>query len=230
MMNMKTKNIILLLTVAFFAAGCADMSARIAKTSAEASSAGRKHDEVAINKLAASITSSDLSQDHLRSYSSNTITTLFATLRTISFYSPDNEGYASRLGIVFKEKVRRKDYTDEDVSQVFKAYLMAGLFEEAAVLEKEFSDKSLPNIPQIIPSGNSPSAGWSAYKISDNGAKAESVSLTKDAPRVIMVMRPTCEFAVMAAKAIFADKDLGPVFRANGFMLTRYSTQPEWKP
>jgi hypothetical protein len=218
---MKTKRIFLLVTAAVFAAGCADMSARITKTSAEALAAGRRHDGAAINKLAASITSSDLSQDHLRNYSSDTTATLFGTLRTISFYIPDNADYASRLGVVFKEKVRRKEYNDEDISQVHKAYLMSGLFEEAAALAKEFHDKSLQSIPEILPAGNSPSPGWQAYKISDDGKKAWLEFLAKDGPRVIMVIRPACEFAEMAAKAILTDKELGPVFRSNGFMLTR---------
>lgn len=218
---METKIIVLLVAATVFAAGCADMSARITKTSSEALAAGRKHDDAAINKLAASITPSDLSQGHLRRYSSNTISTLFSTLRTISFYIPDNADYASRLGVAFKEKVRRKEYNDEDISQVHKSYLMSGLFEEASALKKEFPDKSLPNIPQIIPAGNSPSSCWQAYNISDDRNEARLEFLTKDGPRVIMVIRPACEFAEMAAKAILSDKALGPVFRANGFMLTR---------
>ena len=64
--NMKIKNIILLVTAVLFTAGCAGIDARMGRISTEITDAGRRHDDAAINKLAASITPSDLSQDHLR--------------------------------------------------------------------------------------------------------------------------------------------------------------------
>lgn len=197
------------------------MSARLEKTSSELSTAGRRHDNAAINRLADSITASDLSQDRLRAYSQRTMSALFDTLRGISFYLPDNENHASRLGVVFKEKVRRKEYSDEDLAEVHKAYIMAGLFEDASALEKEFPDNHLPRTPRIIPASDPQPSGWKAYRIFDAGNKAELESLAQDGPRVAMVVRPGCEFAEMAAKGILTDKELGPVFRANGFMLTR---------
>lgn len=197
------------------------MDARVRKISAELSSAGRRHDNTAINRLAESITASDLSQDHLRRYSQNTIRTLFDALRGISFYLPDNESHAARLGIVFNEKARRREYTEDDLVEVHKAYLMSGLFESAVALEKDFPDKNLPRTPHFITAADSSTAGWRAYRIFDAGEKAELESLAQDGAKVAIVMRPGCEFTEMAANGILADKELGPVFRTNGFMLTR---------
>lgn len=218
---MKIKNTVLFVMTVLFATGCAGMDARVRKTSAELSSAGRRHDNAAISRLAESITASDLSQERLGGYSQNTIRTLFDTLRGISFYLPDYESHAARLGVVFKEKSRRKDYSEDDLFEVHKAYLMSGLFEAASALEKDFPNKGLPRTPQIIPSTDSSTAGWRVYRISDAGEKVELESLAQDGAKVVIVMRPGCEFTEMAANGILADKELGPVFRTNSFMLTR---------
>lgn len=216
---MKNEHIILFLSVALFVAGCAGPEVRLEKVSQAVSAAEKKHDIAGINKLSPLIRTADLSSDRLRNYSDETLNLLFATLRKISFYSPDEENYALRLERVVQERVRRGKYAGEDVEKLFDAFVLSGLFDKAAALRQKFP--SLPEVPEIISGEKSLAEGWRIYKVSEQGKKAELQPLSKSGQRMIMVMRPGCEFAEMAAEAIFADPELGPVFRANGLMLTR---------
>lgn len=219
--NMENENILLGLLATVLLAGCAGPEVRLKRVSPEVSAAGWKHDTKKVEKLAADIKAEDLSPERLRGYSDETLNAVHDALVKISFYLPDEEGCALRQEKAFEEKVRRGKAAGDDAERMYSAFLMSGLFEKAAAVRLRFQGDSLPEVPAIISGTDSGAAGWRAYKISAEGKKAEQVSLPNYGPRVVMVMRPGCEFAEMAADAIFADPELGPAFRANGFMLTR---------
>lgn len=201
--------------------GCAGSETRLKKVSPAVSAAGWKHDMGTVNKLSASIKEEDLSPERLRGYSDETLDAVHDALVKISFYLPDEQSGALRQEKVFEEKVRRGKAAGDDAERIYNAFLMSGLFEKAAAIRLRFPGDSLPEVPVMISGVDSVAAGWRAYELSAEGKKAELVSLPNGGPRVVMVMRPGCEFAEMAADAIFADPELGPAFRANGFMLTR---------
>lgn len=218
---MKNTNSVFIIAAALLLAGCAGPEARLKKVSPAVSAAGWKHDMGAVGKLSASIKPEDLSPERLRGYSDETLDAVHDALVKISFYLPDEQSGALRQEKAFEEKVRRGKASGEDAERMYNAFLMSGLFEKASALRLGFPGDSLPEVPAIISGADSAASGWRAYKISAEGKKAELVSLPNDGPRMVMAMRPGCEFAEMAADAIFADPELGPVFRANGFMLTR---------
>ena len=218
---MKNSNVIVCLMAVLLLAACAGPEARLKKVSPEVSAAGWKHDMVAVSKLSASIKPEDLSPERLRGYSDETLDAVHDALVKISFYLPDEEGCALRQEKAFEEKVRRGKASGDDAERMYNAFIMSGLFEKAAAVRLRLPGDSLPEVPAIISGADSVASGWRAYKISAEGKKAELVSLPNDGARVVMVMRPGCEFAEMAADAIFSDPELGPAFRANGFMLTR---------
>lgn len=213
-------NLVLALLAALFVMGCAGPEVRLAKISRDASAAGRKHDMDALNKLSASIKPEELSQERMRGYSEKAVNHMYDALLTLALYLPDEEAYALRLESAFKEKVRRGKYAGDDVERMFNVFTMSGLFSKAVSVKREFPDNSLPEVPEII-SGDSSSAGWWVYEVSTEGKKGVLRSLPKSGQRIITAMRPGCSFAEMAADAIFSDPELGPIFRVNGFMLTR---------
>lgn len=174
----------------------------------------------AIKKLSASIKAEDLSPERLRGYSDKAITFMYDALLTIALYFPDEETYALRLESAFDERVRRGKYTGDEVERMFNAFTMSGLFSKAIAVRRRFPDNSLPEVPEIV-TGDVASADWGVYEVSKEGRKVELRSIPKSGQKLIMVMYPDCEFAEMAAKAIFSDPELGPIFRENGFMLTR---------
>jgi len=200
--------------------GCAGPEARLAKISREVSAAGREHNLDTLNKLSSSIKAEDLSPERMGGYSDNAINSMYDALLTISLYLPDEEAYALRLESAFNEKVRRGKYAGDEVERMFNVFTMSGLFSKAVSVRQGFPDKFLPEVPEIAAADIS-AAGWWIYEVSTDGKKAALRPLPKSGQRMIMVMRPGCSFAEIAADAIFADPELGPVFRANGFMLTR---------
>jgi len=218
---MENVNIALFLSASFFVIGCAGPQARFVKISREVSAAGRKHDEAAISKLSSSIKVEDLSPERIGKYSDEAINALYDALLKISFYLPDEEDCVLRMESVFSEKARRRKCGGDDVERMFDAFVMSGLFNKAGALRQRFPDKSLPEVPEIVGRDNSGSTGWHVYRISEHGKKAELQSLPENGQAIIMVMRPGCEFSEMAAEEIFADQELGPIFRAKGVMLTR---------
>ena len=217
---MKNLNLVIALLAVLFVTGCAGPEVRLAKISRDASAAGRKHDLETLNKLSASIKPEALTQERLRGYSDKAVNNLYDALLTIALYLPDEEAYALRLESAFNEKVRRGKYAGDEVERMFNVFTMSGLFNKAVSIKQEFPANSLPEVPEVI-AGDSSSAGWWAYEVSAEGKKAGLRSLPKSGQKIIVAMRPGCSFAEMAADAIFADPELGPVFRANGFMLTR---------
>lgn len=217
---MKNINIVLVLLAALFVAGCAGPEVRFAKISREVSAAGREHNMDALHRLSSSIKTEDLSPERMGGYSDNAINSMYDALLTISLYLPDEETYALRLESAFNEKVRRRKYTGDEVERIFNVFTMSGLFNKAVSVRQRFPEKSLPEVPEIATTDVS-TAGWWIYEVSTDGKKAALRSLPKSGQRMIMVMRPGCSFAEMAADTIFTDPELGPVFRANGFMLSR---------
>ena len=218
---MKNFNIILMFAAALLTGACAGPEARLNTVSVEVTSAGKKHDVAELARLSASISAEDMSPGRLAGYSDETLNILFATLRKIAFYSPDQESYALRLRSAFAEKIRRGKQTASDIEELYTAFMMSGLFNEAAAFRLEFPASSLPEVPEIVAGNNVTPSGWQIYKISADARKAGLQPLAKDGPLMIMAMHPGCEFAEMASEVIFADPVLGPVFHAKGFMLTR---------
>lgn len=218
---MKNVNILFSLIAAVLLTGCAGPEVRLKKVSPEVSVAGWKHDMRTVSKLASSIKAEDLSPERLRGYSDETLNAVYEALTKISFYLPDEESYALRQEKAFDEKLRRGKVAGDDAERMYNAFIMSGLFEKAAAVGLKFPGDSLPEVPEIIPGDSARSAGWLAYNVSAEGKKAELLALPSGGPRMVMVMRPGCEFAEMAADAIFSDPELGPAFRSNGFMLTR---------
>ncbi len=218
---MKNINIIMALSATLYLAGCAGPEIRLAKVSEEVSAAGRKHDMDAINNLSSSITAEDLSPTRMKKYSDKAVDSMFRALMKISLYLPDEENYTLRMERAFKEKGRRGNNMGDDTERMYNAFIMSGLFSKAVALRREFPDKSLPEVPEIVPVDTVKSEGWWVYKVSEQGKKVNLQLLPKSGQAIAMVIRPGCEFAEMAADGIFADSELGPVFRAKGFMLTR---------
>lgn len=217
---MKNKNILLGLLAAVLLVGCAGTEARLKKISPKVSAAGRKHDMGTVGKLASSIKPGDLSSERLRGYSDETLNAVHDALVKISLYLPDEESYALKQKKTFDEKVRRGKADGEDIERMYSAFLMAGLFDEASGLRQAFPGSSLPEVPEVSTAAGG-AGGWLVYEVSSRGKKVELRSLPNNGPRIVMVMRPGCEFAEMAADGILSDPELGPVFRAKGFMLTR---------
>ena len=218
---MKNVNIVLFLLTTLFVAGCAGPEVRFGKIFQDISAAGRKHDNEAINRLSSLINAEDLSQKRMSRYSDEAVNVIYDALLNIALYQPDEERYAVRLESAFKEKVRRGKYSGDNIERMFNVFVMSGLFNKAIALRQEFPDQSLPEVPEIIAGAGLESADWWVFKVLEQGKKAKLESLPKGGQKIIMVMRPGCEFAGMAADAIFADPELGPVFRSNGLMLTR---------
>lgn len=201
--------------------GCAGPEVRLKKVSPEVSAAGWKHDTKAICKLASSIKTEDLSTERMRGYSDETVNAVYEALEKISFYLPDEKSYALRQEKAFDEKVRRGKIIGDDVERMYNSFVMSGLFGNAAALRLEFPGKALPEVPEVVQPDSPGGEGWWIYEVSDQGKKAELRLFPKSGQAVIMVMRPGCEFAEMAADGIFSDPELGPIFRTKGFMLTR---------
>jgi len=218
---MKNMNFVLVIWTSLFLAGCASSEVRFARISQEVSAAGKKHDDAAIDRLASSIKAAELSQESMKKYSDEAVSALYDGLGKISFYLPDKENYTVMMERVFKEKVRRGEYTVDDVDDIFNAFVMSGLFNEAISLKQKFPGQSLPDVPEINAGDNLKSTEWVVYKVLEQGKRVDLQSLPKNGQRIIMVMRPGCEFAGMAADALFADPELGPIFRSNGLILTR---------
>lgn len=218
---MKNANIVLFLSTTLFVAGCVGPEVRFGKISQDISAAGRKHDNAAINRLSSSINAADLSHEHMSRYSDETVNLIYDALLNIALYQPDEERYAVRLESAFKEKVRRGKYSGDNIERMFNVFIMSGLFNKAIALRQEFSNQSLPEVPEIIAGAGLESEDWGVFKVLEQGKKVKLESLSKSGQKIIMVMRPGCEFAGMAADAIFADPELGPIFRSNGLILTR---------
>ena len=197
-------------------AGCAGPERRFTKLSADISTAGRRHDAAAIARLGSSVKDADLSAASLAGYSGKALAGLYESLNKTCLYLPDDAPGALRLEKVFDEKARRDRLGEDDAEYMFKAFAMAGLFDKAAGLRRRFPGKNLPEVPEV--EGSTAAAqpgGWQAYEVTEKGRKLELKTLSKDGPRVIMVMYPDCEFAEMAAPAVLADPEVGPAFRAH---------------
>lgn len=201
--------------------GCASTDLKFKQLSVDVSTAGRSRDMLRIAKLSGSIKPSHLSPQHMATYSDTAVEGLFEALWKISGYLPDNENHALKVRAVFYEKLRRNMYTEENLDRVFTILVNAGLFTKATEFAKEFPSHPQPELPQISVNGNPASLGWWIYQLSGQGERATLERLPKEGAKVVMFMRPGCKFATMASETILADDTLGPIFRSNGFMLTR---------
>lgn len=221
---MKIKTLASIALAAVLFAGCAAAGRKFNKIFEAVSAAGSKRDFAALARLSGSITDADLAPDRLRGYSAGSLKTLYKTLSYVVFYLPDEENHVLRQEAVFNEKVRRGTSEAEDVEHIFSAFYLARMFDKAAEIKSRFPVIVLADIPEIAAPGNTPSGNWLVYDVSDGGKKAELKALPlAEGSKVVMAMSPGCGVLESAAKAIFADPELGPIFRSSGIMLTRRS-------
>lgn len=201
------------------------MKARLVKITDGMYVAERKQDITTINRLAASILSVDLTPARICKYTDEELKLLHIALRKTAFYSPDDEEYVSRQETAFKEKVRRGKYDEEDVEDMVSAFLSARMFEQARSLKSQFHKMRLPEIPEEVSLGNTPQAAlWRVYGVSGEGGKLDLKTLSlSSGPKIVTVISPGCGAMESAMKTIFADSELGPIFRANSVMITRRS-------
>lgn len=214
-----------LMLVSAFSFGCAGSRARLARIADGIHSAEQKHDITTINNLAATISAADLAPKRLAGYSDEELRFLYSALRKTAFYSPDDEEYVARQEMVFNEKVRRGKAEEEDVERMVSAFLSARMFERARSLKSKYPKIELPDIPEIIITGNAPqSTLWQAYAVSNEGKTIELKALPLSlGPKIVVVMSPGCGAMESAMKSVLSDLELAPFFRANGVMITRRS-------
>lgn len=220
---MQNKIAIYIVGVAIFIAGCAGPDARITKFAEAVTTSEEARDIPTINKLSDSIASADLTPAALSRYSDSTLNTLYETLSKVSFYSPDVEYYVLRQELVFNEKLRRGKYNNEDLEDMNSTFLESRLFTKASDLKHRFPQVALSAIPvDSVSEISSSSSGWRAYNVSEHGNKVELTLLPLgDGPRIIMFASPGCGAAESAIKNILNDTELGPIFIANGIIVTR---------
>lgn len=218
---MKHLSAILFLLAVLMISGCFRHELRPLELSRSVSAAGRKRNMAQMQVLASSVKKGDLASARLRRCTNEGIDVLYDALWKLALYLPDEEGPALNAELVFREKIRRGRYSGEDVERLFKVFCMTGLFGKASELKREFQDRALPEVPEIIIGDLHKPAGWWVYELSEQGKKARLKMLPNDGQRIVVVVSPGCEFAENAVRMISSDPELGPVFREKGIILTR---------
>ncbi|HBL17826.1 MAG TPA: hypothetical protein DD417_14025 [Elusimicrobia bacterium] len=175
-----------------------------------------------LDAVAALFGEEDLSEANLRRYSDKTIALLYRSLRRTTFYLPEQERYIVLLRRLLAEHLRRGTQTDDDVKNMYKAYLGARMFESAGDLRKQFPGLAFPATPEIVASSAMPEATrWRAYEISEGGGKAELTALPLgQGAKIVVVMFPGCSVAERALTEVLGDAEFADRFKANGLLVT----------
>ena len=216
------KKILLFVSAVLLLAGCASPEKRINKTLAAASAAEKKRDLAAIDKLSGNIPDAYLVPERLGAYPEETLALLYLTLSKISFYTPDSEANALKVERVFEEKFRRGTFEADDVERVYGVLLAARLFGRATAVRERFPAIIKDTLPEIIVPEPAPAGNWRVYEVSADGrrAKLKTLRVARGA-HIIMAMSPGCGVSARAVKEILADPELGPIFEAGAFLVTR---------
>lgn len=131
--------------------------------------------------------------------------------RTAAFYEPIDWVLERYLAALI-EAHARGIATEEQVGDLFDAYLAASRHQQAARLAQRFPDFDLPEVPDIVPPGPSPSGNArTLWRVADDPLRLEGFHVKLDVPRLLIVSSPNCSFCRMAARALPADEVLGPL-------------------
>lgn len=216
------KKTLLLVSAALLLAGCASPEKRINKTLEAASAAEKKRDMAAIDGLSGDIPDAYLLPERLSAYPEETLALLYKTLSKISFYTPDSEANALKVERAFEEKFRRGTFEADDVERVYGVLLAARLFGRAKAVQERFPAIIKETLPEIVVPEPAPAGGWRVYEVSSDGRRARLKTLrVARGAHIIMAMSPGCGVSARAVKEILADPELGPIFEAGAFLVTR---------
>ncbi len=212
------------MTLLPFMSGCEGAKTKALKCADEINKVASKPGEnlTVIPGLAKGIISNDFSAKKIKQYSDAELTQLCEALSNITFYFPEYESHVLMQEKVFQEKVARHIQNDHDITDVFKAFIGARMFEKAAAIKKQFPAIKRFSMPEKIISDNPTGAArWRVYTVPDSGKTIELKALPLDkGPRVVMVMLPGCAMGEAAMEEIMAASDLAPAFRKYGTVLT----------
>jgi len=143
--------------------------------------------------------------------------------RTAAFYEPIN-WVLERYRAALIEAHARGIATEEQVGDLFDAYLAASRHEQAARLAQHFPDFDLPEVPDIVPPGPSPSGNArTLWRVAEDPLRLEGFHVKLDVPRLLIVSSPNCSFCRIVARALPADEVLGPLMREHATWLVAKS-------
>jgi len=164
----------------------------------------------------------DFSAKRLKKYSLKTLNLLHDVSKNLTFYFPENLDYIGWEQNAFNENVRRNNHTDNNIEDMYWAYINIRMFDKAAVIREQFPAANYPAIPQaIVTSTESIAARWPVYDIFDGGQKIELKELhLETGPKIVVSISAGCPVAERAIKTILADPELAPIFKKYGVLLT----------
>lgn len=219
---MTTRFSLLLILPLVLLAGCAGQGKKLAHIMEDVQRTGRIKDIKGIEMAAAQIDGKYITPQLLSSYSDETISELFQTLRYPAVYLPDNETTPLQMKMILDEKAKRNTYTDEEVSQTFFALAEARMFEKAEQLRQTFQKVDLPKIPTMIPGTTFMHGNWLVYDITDNGSGMRLAQLPLGTgAKIILFMLPGCPSGEESIKTLLSDPTFGPIFRKNAVIIMR---------
>jgi len=144
--------------------------------------------------------------------------------RTAAFYEPI-DWVLERYHAVLIEAHSRGIATEEHVDDLFDAYLASSRHGYAERLARRFPDFDLPEVPDIVPPGRTPSeSSRTLWRVSEDPLRLEGFHVDLDAPQLLIVSSPNCGFCRMAARALPADEVLGLLMREHTTWLVAKSS------
>ncbi|MBI5597499.1 MAG: hypothetical protein HY928_15525 [Elusimicrobia bacterium] len=140
----------------------------------------------------------------------------------MTFLAGDELRYVDFQQRVFTEMVRRRIMGESEVRDMFLAFVGARRFEEARGLRSRYPSFKLPSIPDtVVPAPLGEHRPWGAYAISDEGRRAEAVTLPLGkGPHIVVAMWTGCSVTEHAIEDILGDPEVSDRFRQNGMLLT----------
>lgn len=213
--------------------GCADLQTRVEKKAKNIEVINSRRNissEQRISEclaLADRFTEKELTLFNLKTYTTETLSLLFESIDSASFYSHGTEKYVLMQESVFNEIVSRKVQTSENVKEMFKRLISARLFNKARLLHAEFPDLQLETIPEIeiIPEIIHPEGIMEkTYKVYDISEDAKTATLTTlpidNGPKIIVAVMLRCNVAINAINDIETNKELLKIFQLYGVILS----------
>lgn len=163
--------------------------------------------------------------------------TFFRALEVVAFHS-QAEAEARDLGLLFSEAERRKidvvsdleplerkgkaalAYKSSMAEKQYKAYVRAGMFEDARLLAKNYPAAGLPSPPSVIVSTD---AGVTnrVYEVAGDGNSMILRSVGwKEGQKVVVVFSPSCHFSQRAIADIEGDLSLQAQFKTHSILIS----------
>lgn len=172
--------------------------------------------------LPGNLSGEDFSEKRFKKYSLKTLNLMSDVSENLTFYFPENLEYIGWQENAFNEKVRRNNYADHNIEDLYWAYLNIRMFDKAMGIRERFPAASYPTIPKVvIVDTESVTARWPIYDVFDGGDKIELKELhLETGSKIVVAVSAGCPIAERAMKQILADPGLAPIFKKQAILLT----------